>query len=179
MATEMPTRYLSKSLSIMPFMVIFILFAACNSGQGTDRPNPKLKTVDLTIGNAKIKAEVALTEGERNRGLMYRSSLKDGEGMLFVFESDQKLAFWMKNTKLPLSLAYILSDGTIVQIIDLVPFRRSLDPPLEAYDTPSKYLKAGSSALVSKWEIKYGFHPLNKTKSRNIAKKSCFALSYT
>ncbi|HOD58398.1 MAG TPA: DUF192 domain-containing protein [Rectinema sp.] len=132
MATEMPTRYLSKSLSIMPFMVIFILFAACNSGQGTDRPNPKLKTVDLTIGNAKIKAEVALTEGERNRGLMYRSSLKDGEGMLFVFESDQKLAFWMKNTKLPLSLAYILSDGTIVQIIDLVPFSEESRPSIRS-----------------------------------------------
>ena len=118
----MPTRYLYKRLTIIPFMAVFILFTACDSGQGIDRPNPKLKTVNLVIGTTKIKAEVALTEGERNRGLMYRSSLKDGEGMLFVFDSDQKLSFWMKNTKLPLSLAYILSDGTIVQIIYLVPF---------------------------------------------------------
>jgi hypothetical protein len=63
---------------------------------------------------------------------MYRSSLKDGEGMLFVFESDQKLAFWMKNTKLPLSLAYILSDGTIVQIIDLVPFSEESRPSIRS-----------------------------------------------
>jgi len=69
-----------------------------------------------------------MTETERNRGLMYRTSLRDGEGMLFVFDRDQQVSFWMKNTKLPLSIAYIISDGTIVQILDLVPYSEEPRP---------------------------------------------------
>jgi hypothetical protein len=87
----------------------------------TDSPNPKLTTSSLLIGNARVVVEVASTENERERGLMFRSSLADGEGMLFVFDKDDILAFWMKNTKIPLSLAYISSDGTIRQIVDLEP----------------------------------------------------------
>jgi hypothetical protein len=157
MRKDVPTRYLSKRLTIIPFMAVFILFTACDSGQGIDRPNPRLKTVDLVIGTTKIKAEVALTEGERNRGLMYRSSLKDGEGMLFVFDSDQKLSFWMKNTKLPLSLAYILSDGTIVQIIDLVPFseesRRSIRSVRYALEVPKGWFERAGIKVGDKVQI--------------------------
>jgi hypothetical protein len=52
---------------------------------------------------------------------MFRTALADGEGMIFVFDKDEAIAFWMKNTKLPLSLAYIASDGTIRQLVDLEP----------------------------------------------------------
>ena len=75
----------------------------------------------IKIGGAQVLAELARNETERERGLMYRKSLEDGQGMLFVFDSDQQLSFWMKNTIIPLSLAYISSDGTIRQIVDLVP----------------------------------------------------------
>jgi uncharacterized protein len=87
----------------------------------TDSPNPKLTTSSLLVGNARVIAEVASTEIERERGLMFRSTLAEGEGMLFVFDKDDTIAFWMKNTKIPLSLAYIASDGTIRQIVDLEP----------------------------------------------------------
>jgi uncharacterized membrane protein (UPF0127 family) len=87
----------------------------------TDSPNPKLATIPVKVGQAQLVAEVAATETERERGLMFRTSLADGTGMLFVFDKDQQLAFWMKNTKIPLSLAYIASDGTIRQIVDLEP----------------------------------------------------------
>jgi uncharacterized membrane protein (UPF0127 family) len=114
-------------------LIFLVFFTACGQNgsgqdQDIDKPNPKLKTVDLTIGTAVVHAEVALTETERNRGLMYRTSLRDGEGMLFVFDRDQQVSFWMKNTRLPLSLAYMLSDGTIVQILDLVPFSEEPRP---------------------------------------------------
>lgn len=85
-------------------------------------PNPRLPTVELKIGTVSIKAEVAKTPAERERGLMFRSSLADGAGMLFVFETDQRLSFWMKNTKIPLSIAFISSNGVIRQIADLEPF---------------------------------------------------------
>ncbi|MCE5255226.1 MAG: DUF192 domain-containing protein [Spirochaetaceae bacterium] len=92
-----------------------------NSGLPS-KPNPQLATVTLKSGSVEVAVEVAKTEDEKNRGLMYRKSLAEGKGMLFVFDSDQKAAFWMKNTSLPLSLAYIASDGTITQILDLVPY---------------------------------------------------------
>ncbi|PKL07205.1 MAG: hypothetical protein CVV53_00685 [Spirochaetae bacterium HGW-Spirochaetae-9] len=93
-----------------------------------NKPNPTLKTLTLAAGDVKVEAEVAATELERNRGLMFRKTLKDGKGMLFVFEADQKVAFWMKNTSLPLSLAYISSDGRILQILDLQPFSEQSRP---------------------------------------------------
>lgn len=87
----------------------------------TDSPNPKLTTKTIQVGSSRVLAEIARTETERERGLMFRKSLEDGEGMLFVFDKDEQLAFWMKNTFIPLSLAYISSDGTIRQIVDLEP----------------------------------------------------------
>ena len=88
---------------------------------GIDKPNPTLPTADIRVGPATIRVELARTELERERGLMFRKTLPDGSGMLFIFDGDQRLSFWMKNTLLPLSLAYISSDGTIRQIIDLEP----------------------------------------------------------
>jgi len=88
----------------------------------TDSPNPTLAAVSIKVGSAELLAEIARTETERERGLMFRTSLADGKGMLFVFDKEDRLAFWMKNTRIPLSLAYIASDGSIRQIVDLEPF---------------------------------------------------------
>jgi uncharacterized protein len=68
-----------------------------------------------------VMAEIARTGDERSKGLMYRKKLPDGEGMLFVFERDEVLSFWMKNTYIPLSIAFIASDGRIIDIIDMYP----------------------------------------------------------
>jgi uncharacterized membrane protein (UPF0127 family) len=86
----------------------------------------RLETVTLAIERAgsvdvQIKVEIARTDEERSKGLMYRKELPDGEGMLFVFERDQQLSFWMKNTLIPLSIAYIASDGRITEIKDMHP----------------------------------------------------------
>lgn len=123
----------NRLLSVPAAIAVIVLFTAscqAKSGQSEDpdKPNPQLKTVTLRSGDVQVIAEVALTELERNRGLMFRKNLAEGKGMLFVFETDEKVAFWMKNTSIPLSLAYLGSDGTILQILDLVPF--SQDPRL-------------------------------------------------
>jgi len=72
-----------------------------------------------------VKAEIARSDEERNKGLMFRKKLTDGEGMLFVYERDQVLSFWMKNTYVPLSIAFIASDGRIVDIKDMYPHDES------------------------------------------------------
>ncbi|CAN5418050.1 hypothetical protein BH11PSE11_BH11PSE11_01050 [soil metagenome] len=72
-----------------------------------------------------IKAEVAATEPERQQGLMMREKMSTNEGMVFVFDSPTQICMWMKNTLLPLSVAFIDDAGKIVNIEDMKP--QSLD----------------------------------------------------
>lgn len=102
--------------------------SAAGPAGAADRPNPPLETAEIALGTATLKAEIADNETERSRGLMFRKSLAEGRGMLFVFDTDQRVSFWMKNTSLPLSIAYISADGTLTQILDLVPFSETPRP---------------------------------------------------
>src|SRR5690242_4502593 len=75
----------------------------------------------LTIGDNKLIVEVAATPQTRETGLMNRFSLQQDHGMLFVFEVPQPLAFWMKNTYIPLSIAFVDRNGRILNIEDMRP----------------------------------------------------------
>jgi uncharacterized membrane protein (UPF0127 family) len=101
------------------------LFAAAPSGQAVAQPateaQPALPKTQLSAGIHIIQAEVANTEETRERGLMFRKSLEGNDGMLFVFEQPDRQCFWMHNTPLPLSIAFIADDGTIVNIDDMAP----------------------------------------------------------
>ena len=81
----------------------------------------ELATTTLTIGTHKLTAEVATTPEQRQTGLMNRFSLKPDHGMLFVFERSEPLSFWMRNTFIALSIAFISADGTILNIEDMQP----------------------------------------------------------
>ena len=80
----------------------------------------------MQIGGAEFRIEVARSEEEKARGLMHRRSLGERSGMIFVYEADERLSFWMKNTTLPLTLAFLSRDGEILQIEELKPL--SLKP---------------------------------------------------
>ena len=82
---------------------------------------PTLPVKSLAAGMHRIQAEVAATDATRSRGLMYRKELAPNHGMLFVFEQANVQCFWMRNTLLPLSIAFILDDGTITNIADMAP----------------------------------------------------------
>lgn len=81
----------------------------------------RLQTVPLTAGMHLIQAEVARTPLQRSIGLMNRPTMGGNEGMLFVFEAAGQQCFWMKNTLLPLSIAFLADDGTVVNIEDMQP----------------------------------------------------------
>ena len=82
---------------------------------------PKLQTVKLWLGAAEIEAELALTDQQRRTGMMFRKEMGENEGMLFVFPVAHQTGFWMKNTFVPLSAAYVDPAGVIVEIHDLQP----------------------------------------------------------
>jgi hypothetical protein len=73
-------------------------------------------TVHSASGDAKVAVEVALTREQQARGLMYRTELAEGAGMLFVFDEEAERSFWMSNTPIPLDILYIRGDATIVSI---------------------------------------------------------------
>jgi len=80
-----------------------------------------------------LLVEVADTPEERARGLMFRESLPDDQGMLFVFEQEGQGSFWMKDTRVPLSIAFIEGEGDIVDILDMEPLSEELHTPAEPY----------------------------------------------
>ena len=81
-----------------------------------------LDTMDVTISGQVLRIEIARTEEEQAKGLMFRKTLPEDHGMLFPYEADRKLSFWMKDTAIPLSIAFIAADGTIKEIYDMKPF---------------------------------------------------------
>lgn len=81
----------------------------------------ELPKIQIEIRQHKIVAEVAATEATRAKGLMHRFSLPPDQGMIFVFPGPQGVAMWMRNTFIPLSVAFIDADGRILNIADMQP----------------------------------------------------------
>jgi uncharacterized membrane protein (UPF0127 family) len=86
-----------------------------------DAPQPKLPVVRLQAGMHVIHAEAAISARQRELGLMMRERLGPNEGMLFVFDEKRAYCFWMRNTLLPLSIAFLDDEGRIVNIADMAP----------------------------------------------------------
>lgn len=97
--------------------VLLALAASCSHAQQIR----KFPVTPLNAGIHVIQAEVASTEAERERGLMYRKQMAANEGMVFVFEAPVETCMWMKNTFLPLSVAFLDAAGNIVNIEDMQP----------------------------------------------------------
>ncbi|MVW70611.1 DUF192 domain-containing protein [Bordetella sp. 15P40C-2] len=100
---------------------VMLVCAAPVHAQSTTSAQTGLPVAKLTAGIHVIRAEVADTESTRRTGLMFRDALPDNDGMLFVFDAPEVQCFWMRNTPLPLSIAFIADDGTIVNIDDMAP----------------------------------------------------------
>ena len=108
----------------------FTLCLACALSGGTSSvlaqpatayAQPKLLTVKLLAGPYAIQAELAQSPRQRELGLMGRTAMAPHEGMIFAFEEAGMQCFWMKNTLLPLSAAFVKADGRIVNIEDMAP----------------------------------------------------------
>jgi uncharacterized protein len=115
---------------LFAFLVSFFL-AACSQGHPGNLPVDAI-TVDTASGPVTFKVEIAADEAARERGLMFRTSLAPDAGMLFDYHRTQSVAFWMKNTPLPLDMIFIRADGRISTIVtDTTPYSETPIPSLE------------------------------------------------
>jgi uncharacterized protein len=139
---------LTYRLAIVALMALSALAV-----RAQDAPQTNLPVVQLQAGMHNIRAQVATTAEQRATGLMHRREMPQHEGMLFVFEQPSVQCFWMKNTLLPLSIAFIADDGAVVNVREMQP--QSLDS--HCSDKPVRYVLEMNQGWFAKRGIKAGF----------------------
>lgn len=129
-----------------------------------DKPQTQLPRVALSAGMHLINAQLASTPEQRAIGLMHRREMPTNEGMLFAFEQAGVQCFWMKNTLLPLTAAFVADDGTIVNLADMKP--QTLDSHCSAQ--PVRFVLEMNQGWFAKRGIqagsKLGGAPFNRPK---------------
>jgi uncharacterized membrane protein (UPF0127 family) len=135
-------------------MLQFIVGVAwCGAAWAQQAPQPRLPTVQLQAGMHNILAEMARTPQQQQIGMMMRTEMAVHEGMLFVFDDVSPRCFWMKNTLLPLSVAFIEDDGTVVNIADMKPRSEAS----HCSDKPVRFALEMNQGWFSKRGIQPGF----------------------
>lgn len=132
---------------ILPFLLIFL--GACVS-----------QNAGLVVfpDGYEVKAELALTPLQQQKGLMYRTELSADRGMLFVFEEHQPRSFWMKNTLIALDIIFISQDNVINCVYDRVPASTvfTADEDVAVVSCPAKYVLEVQAGLSQKHGLKIG-----------------------
>jgi len=129
-----------------------LLLAALVTGCAERGPNSGLATVDMQIGSRTYTLEIANTDVARQRGLMERDAVPEDRGMIFVFPEERELAFWMKNTRIPLDIIYLDAGGQVVSVHQMKPYDRTSVP--SARD--AKYAIELNLGQVAKTGVKPG-----------------------
>jgi uncharacterized membrane protein (UPF0127 family) len=138
-----------------------IILTSCGSGGASSRPSasPSFDVATVLIETdddpVLITAEVAQTPKQRAVGLMNRKSLSIDEGMLFIFFEESEGGFWMKDTLIPLSIAFFDQEGRILSILDMQPCRRE---PCKLYDPGVAYWGAleVNQGAFERWGVTEG-----------------------
>lgn len=128
------------------------LMATCAVAHAQDGPQTNLDRTQLASGMHRIDVQIAATPEQRQIGLMFRKDMPQHEGMIFIFEQPAQQCFWMKNTLLPLSTAFISDDGTIANIEDMQP--QTTDSHCSA--KPVRYVLEMNKGWFAKKGIKAG-----------------------
>lgn len=132
--------------------LICLFFLLSGPAWPQEAPQLQLPRIGLSAGMHLIQAQVAATPQERAVGLMFRKDMPVNEGMLFAFEQPSVQCFWMKNTLLPLTAAFVADDGTILNLANMQP--QSLDSHCSA--KPVRYVLEMHQGWFDKRGIKAG-----------------------
>jgi uncharacterized protein len=138
---------LTYRLALSALVAFFALPASAQ-----EAPQMNLPVVQLQAGMHNIRAQIAATPDQRATGLMHRREMPQHEGMLFVFEQPSAQCFWMKNTLLPLSIAFVADDGTVVNTDEMKP--QTLDS--HCSNKPVRYVLEMNQGWFAKRGVKPG-----------------------
>jgi uncharacterized membrane protein (UPF0127 family) len=140
----------NSSIKYFALIIISLSITLC-----AENINNKYKIFLFSESGKKVglNVEVAKTSAVREKGLMFRTSLGESEGMLFVFDKEEKLNFWMKNTYIPLDIAYINKHGVINEIYYMAPLDIS---KIYSSVNPAKYALEVNAGWFNKNKIKIG-----------------------
>jgi uncharacterized protein len=130
-------------------LVLLVLASSCGGGETTKA------TIETEGGEVTIDVEIADEPGERRRGLSGRTSLPEGAGMLFLYAEDSRGGYWMKDTLIPLSIAYLDAEGRILAVLDMEPCQAD---PCPAYDPGLAYRGAleVNQGAFDRWGVREG-----------------------
>jgi len=149
---HLPTDSSHSSIRALLCTVFCLALTATGCAVAQDAPQMNLPRIKLSAGMHQIDAQLALTPEQRQIGLMFRKNMPQTEGMLFVFEQATQQCFWMKNTLLPLTAAFVDDDGTIVNLADMKP--QTTDS--HCSDKPVRYVLEMNVGWFAKKGIKAG-----------------------
>jgi uncharacterized membrane protein (UPF0127 family) len=116
------------------------------------QPQTDLARTQLSVGLYKIDTQIAQTPKQREIGLMFRKTMPQAEGMIFVFEQPATQCFWMRNTLLPLTAAFVADDGRIVNLVDMQPMTENS----HCSEEPVRYVLEMNQGWFAKKNIKKG-----------------------
>jgi uncharacterized membrane protein (UPF0127 family) len=151
-------------VKLITFVLVTVAAAAVGCGYGSGDSGARSDSTDLGRGTVildrgkdttLVEVEVAQTPEQRSRGLMGRRSLAQDEGMAFIFFEETRGGFWMKNTLIPLSIAFFDKDGEILRIMDMQPCRQA---PCKVYDPGVAYWGAleVNQGAFDRWGVDVG-----------------------
>jgi uncharacterized membrane protein (UPF0127 family) len=123
---------MTRRSSFAATLCLLIGLVGCDSPSAAPQT---LRTTKMQIGSRNFTLEVADTPDTTEFGLMKRDSMPADHGMIFVFSQDEPRSFWMKNTRIPLDIVYVKSDGTVVSMHQMKPYDLRPTPS----DAPAKY----------------------------------------
>lgn len=145
------TRSRSRLLSLAALLCLAVPPALAQLAPA-GAPQLDLPRTALSVGMLRIDAQVAATPAQRQIGLMYRQEMPQHEGMLFVFEQPGVQCFWMKNTLIPLTAAFVADDGSIVNLADMKP----LDEASHCSAKPVRYVLEMNQGWFEQRHLKAG-----------------------
>lgn len=141
-------------------ILVVVLFGSTSAhalSVSNDARIEKLKTSKLKLAGQTIVAELAVTYDERERGLMHRKSMGKNEGMLFVFDGPEPMAFWMKNTLIPLSIGYFDEKKKLINTLEMSPgVMGEVRPKTYEASRPAMYALEMNKGWFTKHNVKPG-----------------------
>ncbi|MEA2710064.1 MAG: uncharacterized protein QOF78_2665 [Phycisphaerales bacterium] len=155
---------MTRSAIIACFVLSIVALLAGGCGNGSASSGSKLPTVPMQLGTKTFTLEIANDAAEREKGLMRRDSMSADHGMIFVFPGEERLGFYMRNTRIPLDIVFINANGVVVSVKQMRPY----DANTTYADAPAKWaieLNQGQAAAAG---VKVGDQVSIPEAARNV-----------